>query len=133
MELGHRPEILDRSIRALSDPGADHRTAIVAAIVVDEDLAYRVPVAGGEVCLEPLVYPCCRVFQRRCRPAEFLEFRDRGVEIYLVECLEAADEIALDRGDEGDSPLGGEAFLRGFLPDMGADAPTLVSRCTAST
>ena len=39
----------------------------------------------------------CRVFQPRCRPAELVEPRERGVEVCLVEEFAAVDHVAFDR------------------------------------
>ena len=55
------------------------------------DLGYRVPVTGHEVRREALDYPACRVFQPRRRTTEFVEPRERGVEVCLVEKLAAAE------------------------------------------
>ena len=46
---------------------------------------HRVPVARREARPEALDYLACRVFQPRCRPTEFVESRERGVEVGLVE------------------------------------------------
>ena len=70
----------------------------------------RVPVAGREVRMEALVHLGCRVFQPRCRPAEFLEPRERGLEIGLVENLAAVNSIAADYEEASYTPFGVEPF-----------------------
>ena len=71
--------------------------AIFTGKVVGQHLGHRVPVAGRKVRLVALVYSACRVFQPRCRPAELLESRERGVQVALVEDLSAVDQVAFDR------------------------------------
>ena len=70
---------------------------------------------------EALDRSACRVFQPRCRPAEFLEPRERGVEVCLVEDFAAVDQVAFDRQERDPPPLGVEALLRGPMRRMGDD------------
>ena len=67
------------------------------------------------------IYPACRVFQPRRRPTEFVEPRERGIDVCLVEKLAAAEQFAVDREQADLSPLGLEALLRGPLADLGDD------------
>ena len=88
----------DRGISTVSDPGVHDPTAIVDASMSSANIsAIASQVAGREVRLEALVHSACRVFQPRCRPAEFVEPRERGVEVCLVEHLAAVDQVAFDR------------------------------------
>ena len=79
------PHVRDFDISTVSDPGVHDPTAIVDGKVVGQHLRHRVPVAGREVRLEALVYLACGVFQPRRWSAEFVESRERGVEVGLVE------------------------------------------------
>ena len=62
---------------------------------------------------EALVRLACGVLQPRPRPAELFEFRDRGVEVGLVEHLAAVDQVAFDCRSVDNPPLGVEAVSRG--------------------
>ncbi len=70
---------------------------------------------------EAFVHLACRVFQSRRRRAEFVEPRERGVEVCLVEDLAAVDQVAVDRQKVDHPPLGVEALLRGPMRRMGDD------------
>ena len=96
-DLGGGPHVRDFDISTVSDPDVHDPTAIVDGEVVGQYLRHRVPVAGREVRLEAVVYSACRVFQLRRRTAEFVEPRERGVEVCLVEELAAVDQVAVDR------------------------------------
>ena len=89
--------------------------------VVGQYLGHGVPVAGREVRQEALGHSACRVFQPRCRTAELVESRERGVEVCLVEYLEAVDQVAFDRQKVDRPPLGVEALLRGPMRRVGDD------------
>ena len=110
-DVGGRPHVRDFGVPTTSDPGVHDPTAIVDGYVVGQHLGHRVPVAGREVRLEALVHSACRVFQLRRRPAEFVEPRERGVEVCLVEELAAVDQVAVDRREADLPPLGVEALL----------------------
>ncbi len=86
-EVGDRSHVRDLGIPTVSDPGVHDPTAIVGGNVVGQHLRHGVPVAGREVRPEALGHLACRVFQPRCRSAEFIESRERGVEVCLVEQL----------------------------------------------
>ncbi len=120
-DLGDRSHVRDLGISTVSDPGVHHPTAIVGGNVVGQDLGHRVPVAGREVRIEALVHSACRVFQPRRRPAEFVESRERGVDVCLVEDLAAVDPIAFDGQKVDLPPLGVEALLRGPGRTVGDD------------
>ena len=130
-EVGDRPQVCDLGISTVSDARADHPTTIIAGEVVGQYLRHRIPVAGREIRLVALAHLACRVFQP-WRRAEFVEPRERGVEVCLVEELAAADQVAVDRRDVDLSPLGLEALLRGPLATWVTTAPSLLTRCTAS-
>ena len=125
-EVGDRPHVRDLGVSTMSDSGAHHPTAIVAGKVVGQDLGHGVPVACREVRQEVLVHLACRVFQPRCRPAELLEPRERGVEVCLVEYFAAVDQVAFDRQKFDHPPLGVEALLRGPMRRMGDDRSEVV-------
>ena len=116
----------------MQDPGVHDPTPIVDGKALGQHLGHCVPVAGGEARLKALIHSACRVFQPRCRPAELVEPRERGVEVCLVEELAAADHIAFDRQEVDFPPLGVEALLRDPMRHMGDDRSEVVSRCTAS-
>ena len=116
----------------MSDPGVHDPTAIVDGKVVGQYLCHRVPVAGREVCLEAVVYSACRVFQLRCRTAEFVESRERGVEVCLVEHFAAVDQVAFDRQNVDRPPLGVETLLRGPMRHVGDDRSEVAQPMHAS-
>ena len=105
----------------VSDPDVHDPTAIVDGKVVGQYLRHRVPVAGREVSHEAVVYLACGVLQPWRRAAEFVEPRERGVEVCLVEHLAAIDQVAFDRRDVDHPPLGLEALLRGPVRHVGDD------------
>ena len=89
--------------------------------VVGQCLGHGVPVAGREVRKEALEHLACRVFQPRCRPAELVEPRERGVDVGLVEKFAAVDQVAVDGQEVDHPPLGREAVGRGPMRRMGDD------------
>ena len=70
---------------------------------------------AAKCVLVALGHLACRVFQPRCRPAELLESRDRGVDGCLVEDFAAVDHVAFDRENADHPPLGVETLLRGLI------------------
>ena len=76
---------------------------------------------AAKYVLEAFGHLACRVFQPRCRPAELIEPRERGVQVCLVEDLAAVDHVAVDRQEVDTPPLGVEALARGTMPRMGED------------
>ena len=58
---------------------------------------------------------------RRDCGSQFVEPRERGVEVCLVEHLAAVDQVAFDREKFDHSPLGVEAVLRGPMRRVGDD------------
>ena len=116
----------------MSDPGIHDPTAIVSGNVVGQDLCHGVPVAGREVRQEAFVHSACRVFQPRRLRLQFVEPRERGVEVCLVEYFATGDQVAFDGQKVDLPPLGVEALLRGPMPAWVMTAPRLLSRCTAS-
>ena len=96
-DVGDRPHVRDLDISTVSDARVHDPTAIVSGNVVGQYLRHGVPVAGREVRPEALGYSACRVFQPRRRRTEFVEARERGVEVGLVEHLAAVDQVAFDR------------------------------------
>ena len=75
--------------------------------------------------MRPFVFEYARrrVFKSPRRLAEFLEPRDGGVEVILVEEFDAADQIAFERENRILSPFGLEAVLRGAMRRLGDDNP----------
>ena len=112
-DLGQCRAFGDHGIVTLSESRVHHPTAIVTGKLVGQISAMRVPVAGREVRMEALIHLACSVFQPRCRPAEFLESRDRGVQVGLVEHFAAVEQVAFDCHNGDLAPLGVEALLRG--------------------
>ena len=127
-----RAHVRDRGISTVSDPRVHDSAAIVTEKVVGQHLAHRVPVAGREVLLEALGHLACRVFQPRCRPAELIEPRERGVEVCLVEDLAAADHVAFDRQNVTTRHSASKPSCEVPCATWVTTAPRLFSRCTAS-
>ena len=88
-DVGEGSHVCDLDISTVSDPGAHDATAIVGETVVGQHLRHRVPVAGREVREEAFVHLACRVFQSRRLRLQFVEARERGVEVCLVEDLDS--------------------------------------------
>ena len=84
-DVDDRPQVCDLGIPTVLDPSVYDPTAIVDRDVVGQYLSQLIPVAGCEVRQVVLDRLACRVFQPRCRPAELVEFRERSVEVGLVE------------------------------------------------
>ena len=125
--------LCDHGIPTVSDARVYHSTAIVAGNVVGQHLGHRVPVAGREVRPDALVHSACRVFQPRCRSAELIEPRERGVEVCLVEDLAAVDQVAFDRRKRRSRATRRRSLLaRSHAPTWVTTAPRSFSRCTAS-
>ena len=66
---------------------------------------------AAKYALKRSVHLACRVFQPRRRTTEFIEPRERGVDVCLVEYLAAIDLVAFDRQNVHLPPLGVEALL----------------------
>ena len=96
-EFGDGSHVRDLGISSVSDSGVHDPSTIVDGDVLGQYLCHRAPVTGREVRPEALVHLACRVFQPRRRTTEFVEPRERGVEVCLVEHLDAVDQIAVDR------------------------------------
>src|ERR1700757_313211 len=62
-----------------------------------------------------------RVFQPRCRRAEFVKARERGVKVRLVEYLAAVDHVALYRHKVDAAPFGDKALRRGPIRRVSVD------------
>src|ERR1700684_5605 len=99
----------------MSDSRAHHPPAIATRKSVSQNLSQGSPVPGRKVRLEALGHEDCRVFQVRCRPAEFVEAAERGVEVCLVEYLSAADHVAFNCENRDPAPLGVKTLLRGLI------------------
>ena len=54
-DVGDRLQVFDRGIPTMSDPGVHDATAIVAVIVLGQQLGQSVPVASREVRQQALV------------------------------------------------------------------------------
>src|ERR1700726_4283330 len=68
---------------------------------------------------------CC-VFELRCRSAELIELRKRGVEVCLIEDFAAIDPVAVHHQDVDRPPLGVESLLRAAMPLVGDDSSGIV-------
>ncbi|MCV7332019.1 hypothetical protein H7J81_18115 [Mycobacterium cookii] len=106
-----RPQICDLGISTVSGACVYNSPAIIDSNVFGQYLRERIPVAGCEVRQVALDRLACCAFQPRCRRAQLVERRDRGVEVSLVEQFGAADHIAFDSKHVDIAPLGIEVFL----------------------
>jgi hypothetical protein len=95
----------------VSDTCANYSTAIIEEIIVGQHVRHRFPVAGSEVPLKAIAHSACRVFQPTRLHVQFVEAGECGVEVCLVEDFDAADPVAVDRGDVDRPPLGVETRL----------------------
>jgi len=66
---------------------------------------------AGPAISSGLVQPVAMLSVRGGRPIELVEPRERGIEVGLVERLDAADQIAFNRVDIDHPPLGVEVVL----------------------
>src|SRR3984957_11428248 len=112
-------------ISTLQVPHVHDSTPIFNRKAVGQHLGHCVPVAGGEARLKALIHSACRVFQQRCRLAELIELRERGVEVCLLEDFAAIDHVLVDRQEVDPAPFGVEALARNAMSRMGADRPEL--------
>ena len=92
-----------------------------------------VPFAGREVGpVASLEYSAYGVFQPWRLRLQFVEPRERGVEVGFVEDLTAANHVAVDGRNVDRPPLGVKARLRRPTRNVGETTPTSLRRCTAS-
>ena len=132
-DIGDRPQVYDLGISAMADPSVHHPPAIVDGEVVGQYLRERIPVAGCEVRQEALDHLACRVFQPRRR---------------LVQLFESATAASTDASSKSSQRLiKSPSNVSRLIPRHSASkpscevprttcvttAPTLLSRCTAST
>ena len=108
-----RAHVRDHDIAAVPKPAIHHATAIVEVTRVGQDLGHRRPVAIGEVRKEAAYRTACGVFQLPWRGTQFVERRERGIEVRLVEDFKAAELVTFDGQQVDASPLGRESLLRG--------------------
>ena len=120
-DVGDRPHVRDVGVSTVSDSRVHDPTAIVDGQCPRPVAPPWRPSRGPRSTPESLVHSACRVFQPRCRRLQFLEPRERGVEVCLVEHLAAVDHVAFDRQKVDPSPLGVEALLRGPMRRVGDD------------
>ena len=125
---GYGPDLSDGlhvrnfGIPTVSDAAVQYATTIVGQKVVGQQFRHGVPVVHRELRQVTLGHSACRVFQSRRRLVSSFEFRDRGVEVCLVEYFEAVDELAFDRQKVDRPPLGLEA-VRGPIRRVGDKRP----------
>ena len=98
------------TVRIPSASLAHHPSTIVGGNVSGQCFGHGGPVAGREARIQALVHLGCRVFQPRCRPAEFVEAGERGVEIGFVENLVAVNLIAADYEEARYTPFSIQPF-----------------------
>ena len=90
--------------------------------VVGQYLRHGVPSRGPRSYVqEALNHLACRVFQPRRRRLQFVEPRERGVEVGLVEDFAAVDPVAVDRQKLNHPPLGVEALVARCHAHLGDD------------
>ena len=100
-ELGDRPQSLAISAsRPCRMPAFTTRRRSSVEMSSASISAMASQSRAAKCAREALGHLACRVFQPRCRPAELIEPRDRGVEVCLVEDLAAVDQVAC-RPSEG--------------------------------
>src|SRR5690349_18228534 len=103
----------------LSDAGAHHLTLVVAQEFIGRSLRDRVPVSRREIHLKPLGHLACRVLQTGPARLKFVESRECGIKVTLVEDFAAVNQIAVDRENGDFPPFGGETLLRSPARRMG--------------
>ena len=106
-------------------PHVHDSTPIFNGKAVGQPLGHYVPVAGGEARLKALIHSACRVFQGRRTWMQFLEARERGVEIGLIEYFTAVEQVAFECEQNDFPPFGIEALLRCSTHYMGDDSTEL--------
>src|SRR6202011_136826 len=125
-EPGEGAQVRDLDISPVQDTGVDDPTAIVGGDVGGEQPRHSVPVAGREVGPEALVHLGCRAVRMRRLRVQFLKARERGVEVYLFEDFDVADQVAFDCENVDHPPLGIKALLRGPIQHLGRDGSEFV-------
>src|ERR1700712_135105 len=115
------PHARDGCIATVQYPSVDHLTAVLVQQIFGQHLRYVGPVTVREVRHEALEYSTCRVGQPRGPWPQFVEPRDRDVEVYLVEQLAAVELVALYRHEVEKPPLGLEALWRNLASHLGDD------------
>src|ERR1700722_18365893 len=77
--------IFDAGISTMQDPGVYYPPAIVDTDVLGRYVSPGLPLTASNVRVKALEYARCGVLQTRCRLAELIEPRERGIEVCLVE------------------------------------------------
>ena len=90
-EICGHTHVLDLGITTAAGTGAGYTPPVIAVEVVGQNRSHRAPIARIEARHVARVGSACRVFQPRCRPAELIESRERRVDVFPFEELEAAD------------------------------------------
>ena len=86
--------VRDSGLPSATDAGIHDASAVLSGVSAARISAIAVPSRAAKH-VEALVHSACRVFQPRRRPAELVEFRERGVDVGLVEQLAAVDQSRL--------------------------------------
>ena len=132
-DLGDRSHVRDVDISTVSDPGVHDPTAIVDENVVGQYLRHARPSRGPRSTsrsARPLGLPR---FPAAAPAAEFVEPRERGVEVCLVEDFAAVDQVAFDRHDvDRPATRRRSPLARSHAAAWVTTAPRSLSRCTAS-
>ncbi len=108
------------------DSRAHYATTIVTRKVVGRHLGHRTPVARREVRQEAVADLAGHIVQPRCLPVQLIEPGERGVEVGLVEDLDAAVEIAVGYANDDCPPFGIKALLRSAACGVGHDRSQLI-------
>src|SRR5262245_54718170 len=103
-------QVVNQRVPTMPNPGVHDSTVIVTVNVGAQYRGQASPVTGREVRPERLEDSDGSAVHSWRRPAEFVEPRERRVEICLVVELTTVDQFALDRGDADDAPLGVESL-----------------------
>ena len=119
-------------ISTAPDPAVHHPTAIVGKKCRRPTSRPCVPLAGREVLPEALAHLACRVFQPRRLRLQFIEAGERGVQVCLVEELDAADQVAFERQKCDRRHSASKPSCEVPMPLCVTTAPRSPSRCTAS-
>jgi hypothetical protein len=109
--VGQSSKIVDHDIAPVPNPNVHHAAAIIDKTVVGQYLGRRRPIAVPGAGKEAVICSGRRILQPPRLWLQFLEARERGVEVCLVENLAAADQVAFDRKDVRHAPLAVETLL----------------------
>jgi hypothetical protein len=121
------PRVINRSgAPELTPPCPYESTTIVCDEIFGHSRGQPIPVAARVARIEALMYLARRVLQQCCGSAEFVEPRERSVEVCLVEQFGAVELLTVDSHQADLSPLGVEARDRSPSRRTGDDGSEIV-------